>query len=233
MYSFKEFMYNNNSYNFCYNENDPSELWCIDEIVNNNEYVLDNFINNNNKIFIDIGANCGVATIILAKQNPLSIIYSYEPDKSLFNILLKNIEINNLLNIKPFNYAVTKKGINKINLTLHPNYSGGNTTYSNINNMENFFNKQIIQYEVNCTSIDEIIELNNIDYIELLKIDCEGAEYDILYDSIYLKNYIIKNIVGEFHNLKYNIVGNTGEELISYIKNYINGIFKISILNVN
>lgn len=227
-----EFTYNNLIYNFTYNPLDASELWCIDEIVKNNEYILDKFINNTNKHFIDIGANCGVATIILAKQNPFSTIYSYEPDKNLFNILIKNIELNNLKNVKPYNIAISKSGIDKLLLTLHPNYSGGNTTYSDVNTMESFFNQVITSYYVDCISIDEIITQNNINEVELLKIDCEGAEYDILYNSVSLKNNIIKNMVGEFHNLKYNKLENTGEQLILYCKNFISGIFKVSILNV-
>ena len=38
----------------------------------------------------------------------------------------------------------------------------------------------------------------------------------------------IKNMVGEFHNLKYNIVENTAENLITYCKPFIENIFKIS-----
>lgn len=227
-----EFTYNNLIYKFTYNPLDPSELWCIDEIVKNNEYILDNFSNNNNKHFVDIGANCGIATIILAKQNPLSTIYSYEPDKNLFNILVKNIELNNLKNVKPYNIAITKSGIDKLLLTLHPSYSGGNTTNSDIDSMKSFFNKEIISYYVDCISLDEIIIQNNINEVELLKIDCEGAEYDILYNSISLKNKIIKSMVGEFHNLKYNKLENTGEQLILYCKEFISDIFKVSILNV-
>ena len=104
-----------------------------------NCYILDNFVNNDNKCFIDIGANCGVATIILAKQNPLSTIYSFEPDKQLFKILQNNIKINNLTNVKAFNMAVTKDGVDSLTLCLHPAYSGGNTTYSNIDSFKSFY----------------------------------------------------------------------------------------------
>jgi FkbM family methyltransferase len=227
-----EFTYNNLIYNFAYNPLDTSEICCVGEIVSNNDYILDKFTNNNNKHFIDIGANCGVATIILAKQNPLSTIYSYEPDKNLFNILLKNIELNNLKNVKPFNIAISKSGVDKLLLTLHPNYSGGNTTYSDIDTMKSFFNQEIYSYYVDCLSLDEIIIQNNINEVELLKIDCEGAEYDILYSSVSLKNNIIKSMIGEFHNLKYNKIENTGEQLILYCKDFISNIFKVSILDI-
>ena len=223
------------NYTFEYNAQDLSELWCIDEIVKNNEYLLDQFVNNDSKCFIDIGANCGVATIILAKQNPLSIIYSFEPDKQLFKILQNNIIKNNLTNVKTFNMAVSKDGVKELTLCLHPDYSGGNTTYSDVDAFKSFFNnRNINSYTVECISLDKFIDANNITEIELLKIDCEGAEYDILYNSVFLKNKCIKNMVGEFHNLKYNtLVEHTGENLINYCKPFIQNVFKISVLNVN
>ena len=226
------FLYNNNNYNFEYNENDPSGMGCINEIVIRNEYNLENYNNHMNKTFIDIGANCGVVTIILAKQNPLSKIYSFEPDRQLFEILNNNVSINNLTNVVTFNKAVTKEGIDNLELCLHPFYSGGNTTYSNINNLNSHFHTKINTYRVDCISLDKIITDSNITEIELLKIDCEGAEYDIIYDSKLLKNKIINNMVGEFHNLKYNIINHTAEELINYCKPFINNIFQIGVLNI-
>lgn len=226
------FVYNNNNYIFNYNPNDPSELWCLDEIVINNDYLLDNFINNINKNFIDIGANCGVATIILAKQNPLSTIYSFEPDPRVYEVLKSNVTANELNNVKLFNFAVSKKN-NILELFYHPHYSGGNTTYSDSKSFNNYFNLNAESINIKTISLDEIISNNSIDSIELLKIDCEGAEYDIIYDSQEFKNNKIKNIVGEFHNLCYNNkVINRAEELIDYSKKYISGIFKINILNV-
>jgi FkbM family methyltransferase len=188
---------------------------------------LDKFINNVNKNFIDIGANCGVATIILAKQNPLSTVYSFEPDRNLFNILERNVNSNNLNNVKIFNFAVSKNNIKNIQLCKHPMYSGGNTTQSTSESMKNYYNVEIIDsYSVECVSLDNIINNNNITEVELLKIDCEGAEYDILYDSNCLRNNLIKNMVGEFHNLKYNNVDSNAENLINYCKPFIENIFK-------
>ncbi len=227
------FNYNQNNFIFYYNELDKSGLWCIDEIVRDNYYKLDLFSNIKSGHFIDIGANCGVATIILAKQNPESTIYSFEPDPNLFENLKKNVTENNLTNVKLFNYAVTKNNINSLELYFHPLYTGGNTTYSDLDAFNNYFNKETNFINVNAISLDDIIKTNNIDTIKLLKIDCEGAEYDIISDSQEFKRNKIENMVGEFHNLIYNTkVTMSAEELLTYSKKYINGICEITILNV-
>ena len=226
------FNYNNNNYIFKYNPEDRSELWCIDEIVRDNDYILHNFVDNIDKHILDIGANCGVATIILAKQNPLSKVYSFEPDPYLYEILKVNIISNNLTNVKLFNLAVSKNNMDTLQLLFHPHYSGGNTTYSDSDNFNNYFKIESKNINVKAISLDEIIYNNNIDEIELLKIDCEGAEYDIIYDSEEFKKNKIKNIVGEFHNLSYNKIKYRAEDLIDYSKKYISGIFNIRILNV-
>lgn len=89
---------------------------------------------------------------------------------------------------------------------------------------------------VKTISFDNLLKKYGVDnkIIDLLKIDCEGGEY-YLYDSEILKNNIIKNITGEFHNLKYNQKINSNwnsEDLTNYLKKYISGNFKITYLNI-
>jgi FkbM family methyltransferase len=226
------FKYNNIDY-YVVNNNDLSLDGCIREIVTNDEYLLKNFVSNEQLYILDIGANCGIATIILAKQNPNSIIYSFEPDSKVFNILKTNVELNNLKNVKLFNKAVTKKEDSKKMLMLHPECTGGNTTCASIKSLENYYNAKIQCIEVECISLDEIIETNNISTINLLKIDCEGAEYEILYNSNYFKSGIVENMVGEFHNLPYNNeVNSNTAALLHYCKPLVNGIFKITLLTL-
>lgn len=232
--SLTTFVYDNITYQFFYNPRDPSGPGCVREIVQHNEYGLTSFKNIRAGHLIDIGANCGVATIILAKQNPESTIYSYEPHLETFELLQKNIELNGLTNVKAFNMAVSNKTTKSITLTTHPHWSGGNTTYADIDTFRRHFgdNSNIITRVVPAIDLDEIISSFHIDSIHLLKIDCEGAEYDILYDSEQFKTKIVKNMVGEFHNLKYNSVDNNNEKLLEYSRNYVDGIVKITMLTI-
>lgn len=227
-----ELFYNGYSYIFEENKLDPSVKGCIKEIITNNEYNLEKFVNMNTSI-IDIGANCGICSIILAKQNPQSKIYSFEPDINVYSMLLNNIKLNNINNIIPYNQAVSDVSNKILQLNLHPYYSGGNTTCSNNNNIDNFFNFKTKSINILSKSLDDIINENNIDTIGLLKIDCEGAEYEILYNSIKFKTNIVKNLIGEFHNIEYNINSlNKPYELFDYCKKYINGFKKVVILEL-
>ena len=225
----RTFTYNLQLYTVLQNISDPSTEGCIKEIIHRNEYRLEQFINIESGTFIDIGANCGIATIILAKQNPTSVVYSFEPDINVFKVLEENIKLNNLSNVILFNKAMCRKETKTIELCLHPNYSGGNTTCAE----KTVFGKNTI---VECVSFDEIIDTYKIAKIDLLKIDCEGAEYEILYESDYLKKRIVKAIVGEFHNLSYNKkitnINYNANNLIEYCKLYIDKILPITILNI-
>jgi len=213
-------------------------LGSILEIVTRNDYKLDKFAGQKNKIFIDIGANLGIATIIMAKLNPESIVYSFEPIKNVYDMLVNNININSLTNVKTFNMGVSDRKTKSLKLSVLNNMSGASSTYANENLFKNkwselFENRANYQFNiVDCVSLDEFITTNGITEIELLKIDCEGAEFDIIYDSELFKERIIKNLVGEFHNLCYNNALNKSQELIEYCKKYIDGIVKVSILNL-
>ncbi len=58
-------------------------------------------------IFIDIGANIGIVTLIISKF--VDKVYSFEPVISSYINLCRNIEINNVKNIIPINIALSDK----------------------------------------------------------------------------------------------------------------------------
>jgi len=126
-----------------------------------------------NNVIIDLGANIGVFTIyssLLAKKEK---VYAYEPFKTHFNRLLENIKINNLHNVKAFNLAVCgSKGKRDLYIS---NISSGMHSL--------FFEGSGKKVSVECTTLKEIFDFNKIKKCDFLKIDCEGAEYEILYNT--------------------------------------------------
>jgi FkbM family methyltransferase len=226
------FDYDGNTFIYTINEDDLSGLGCIREIITENEYKLNKFKGLKNKVLFDIGANCGIATIVMAKLNPESVIYSFEPHKQTYNLLCENVRLNNLTNVKTYNVAVMSEN-KEVEMMLNNIMSGANTLVSNENNFKNvYYNTSVTN--VTAISFDNFIKDNNIDNVYLLKIDCEGGEYDILYNSEYVKNKLVSNIVGEFHDFKKYIGDgkNNGKALIDYCIKYINGFVKLSVLDL-
>jgi hypothetical protein len=70
--------------------------------------------------------------------------------------------------------------------------------------------------EISCISLKEVFAGNKIDKCDLMKMDCEGAEYEILYNAP--KNILqkIKKISMEFHNI--DDLKNNDKELISFLR---------------
>jgi len=137
--------------------------WIYHEFINF-EYKNLNF---KNRIVLDVGANSG-ATSIFFILNGANKVFAIEPMPKTYLILKKNIEINKLSElIIPLNYGIGKPG--KVN--LDENISGQG---ADINSAIKSFGKP-----VEIKSLKYIVDNYKIDKC-VLKMDCEGCEYDAL-----------------------------------------------------
>ena len=139
---------------------------------------------------IDIGANIGVYSLISAKKYK-SKVYAYEPMPQSFSLLKKNIELNKLQSKVKYHKLAVAKTNEKRRF-----YNTGSSPFNSL------YTKGKDYVEVECTTLKDIFKDNNIKTCDILKIDCEGAEYEILYntpDSILAK---IKEIRMEYHKIE-------------------------------
>jgi FkbM family methyltransferase len=230
------FRYYGHTFNFTYDPIDASGMGGISEIVRNNEYHLNKFMGEEGKVFVDIGGNMGVATIIMAKLNPNSTVYTFEPCVKSYGFLVENVRLNGLTNVKTFNLGVADSKTKSLTLTICDNMSGASSAYCAPELFNQFWhtenNRAVSSQEIQCISFDEILSNNNITDILLLKIDCEGAEYDIIYDSEQFKTGIVKNLVGEFHNLRYIKTEHHSSKLVEYCKTHVSGIVSVKELDL-
>ncbi len=136
---------------------------------------------------IDCGSNVGLSIIYFKRLFPNANITGFEPDKNLFNILKQNLNTFGYSDVELINKAVyTKNGTIKF---LASGNVGGricdeenkNTTELDTTRLQDFLNEEI----------------------DFLKIDIEGAEYDVIMDCRkQLKN--VKNLFIEYHSLEKN-----------------------------
>lgn len=141
---------------------------------------------------IDIGANIGAFSIQAGTTATKGIVYAFEPVEKNFVLLKKNIEANNLKNVKAFQAAVLDKdGKAKIFLAKT---NGSHSIYPGNKKSKDFA-------KVDSTTLKKILSENRIKKCDFLKIDCEGAEYKILFGSSPNTLKKVKKIAMEFHCL--------------------------------
>ncbi len=162
------------------------------EICGHDEYKLKNIELNDGDVIVDIGANVGIVSIYLAKRFPNVKILAYEAHPHTYSNFLKNIEANNVKNIIPHNLAVYSKDNETLNITLDTINTGSSSCFKN--------NEGQIAETISTISLDTIITDNNISSIRYLKIDCEGAEFDILEGSKLIHEIEVQDIGIEIHS---------------------------------
>ncbi len=142
------------------------------------------------KTMIDIGTNIGTFTLYAAKKTNATI-YSYEPMPKTFKTLSENIKINNFgKRIKAYNLGVAaKKGRRTLFIDSGSPF---NSMYSE--------NKKSKSISIDCTTLDDLFAKNKIKSCDLLKMDCEGAEYEIIYNAKEETLSRIKKIRMEYHH---------------------------------
>ena len=174
-----------------------TNVWLIQE------YYSENFRINDNDIIIDIGSHIGLFALFATQFCKNGKIFCYEPIKENYDLLVENISLNQISNIFTFNIAVAKES-KPIKIFLNDDESG----HSMFLQSENFV-------RVNSTSLHEILHKNSIENCNFLKIDCEGAEYEII-NSLSVDDFNkIQNIVMEYHfaESKPNLIEQLKEEI--------------------
>lgn len=150
------------------------EAWMINENFNQNLYCPKNFKIKKEDLIIDIGANMGIFSFYAAKKAKKGKIFSFEPISRNFRIFKKNIKFNKFKNINAFKLGVSGKNCKRkifINQTK---------------SMNSFFEVSpdiVKEVKINCVSLEDIFSDNKIQKCNFLKIDCEGAEYEILFEA--------------------------------------------------
>lgn len=163
------------------------ELQCIkatkDQIFKNEIYQFET--ENKQPLIIDAGANIGMAIFYWKHKYPDSKIIAFEPSKTVFQTLAKNISHNDLKDVQIFPYALSD--------TEGEAYFNSNEMISGSLVLEkNLPNK----YKVKLTKLSNYMKTHTIDF---LKIDIEGEERKVFFEiSPYLPN--VHNLFIEYHS---------------------------------
>lgn len=127
-----------------------------------------------NIVVIDIGAHYGYFSLFAAKNCAPHKIYSIEPSVSNYLVMLANLNSSKIHHIQAFNIGIS--GTTGIR-TLFQSKPQNHSTFSH------YINGMNEGTQVHCLSLKDFIDDNNVEKIDFLKIDCEGAEHEIIQNS--------------------------------------------------
>lgn len=135
-------------------------------------------------VVIDIGGHVGFFSILLGRLFPEIQIYAFEPVQENYQHFLSNLKRNRIENVTLQQLAVTQDG-RALELYVHPLNTGGGLNEQLVRQQD--FSQHRC-YQVPSIQLDEIFSRHQIAACRLLKINCEGSEYEILFHARSLPN---------------------------------------------
>jgi FkbM family methyltransferase len=121
---------------------------------------------------LDVGANLGSFCIWLAGRHGIVRGVCFEPDPSSFRLCRFNLAVNNCPQVDAIPKAVGGSE-RVIEMRVNTSRPGGNSIYSAASGHD-----EIAQVEV--IAFSECFSTTGTDVIDVLKMDCEGAEWEIV-----------------------------------------------------
>ena len=145
---------------------------------------------------IDVGAHHGESVFLFAKSFDASNIYSFEPSLENYKMLLNNVKYlikKKKINFKSYNLGL---GSREQKLFLNIPLETSSSTINSINTKSDYYKKKNMflgnknmnffdkKEEIKILTLDSVMEVENFNAVDLLKIDTEGFEYEVLLGSV-------------------------------------------------
>ncbi len=201
-------------------------------------------------IFLDIGANAGIYTILASRLvGPTGHVYAFEPSRRELTLLRQNIAMNHLENVTVIESAVSNRsGSARLAIAR----DGGLNSFADTHRPD----QQIEAWqEVETVSLDAFLKEHSIVNVDFIKMDVEGAEKlvfegaagvleschptTILFEASDYNargfGYTVKDLLDQFLDRRINlyVLGERGklEPVTGFVPAYGNRIYNFVIRN--
>jgi len=159
----------------------------VDDTENRDFWDYSNWESDNYKIILDqskkhntfINAGGWIGPFTLYASKLFENVFSLEPDNVAFDELKRNVDLNNFKNVKIFNIAFLDE--NK-STKIGSNFSNLGRSGTSIFQEKNSIN-------IDCVSLRNFFEKNEINKNAFLMLDVEGSEYLLFDDYEFFKTY--------------------------------------------
>jgi len=164
-----------------------NEIFAVAEVFAVGTYDRPNIHWSEARTILDIGANVGAATLWMARRAPNARIVAVEPSPQALELLRDNVRRNGLEN----RVTVVAGGVGRAAGITHIALDGVSVSGRTSENETGA--------EVQVYTLDDVAKVAGTNGVDVIKIDCEGAEYDAFAGASpeLLRN--VEAVVGEYH----------------------------------
>lgn len=154
------------------------------------EYETEYFVIRPGDVIIDIGAHIGTFSVWAAQKAASGHVFAFEPDPENYALLEENKHLNHLTNLHIVNSAVSEVRGQAMLFT------------SDYHNMTHSFFEEGTRDNtlVDTISLADILQEYGLERVQYLKIDAEGAEYQIILKTPASVLQRIDKIFIEYHD---------------------------------
>ncbi len=130
-----------------------------------------------NGIFIDVGANIGTFTLVAAHQARQGQVHAFEPSAHHFARLARNVELNHFSNV-----VLNQKGLydQQGEAVLFLPSRAGEMNNSGAASLYPASEARQVSESISLVRLDDYIRDKNLERVDIIKIDIEGAEIKAL-----------------------------------------------------
>jgi FkbM family methyltransferase len=168
------------------------DVWILKEVCLDRDYERVGEPVRNGWTVLDVGAGFGAFALDVAARCPASTVYAIEPSPDPYSRLVRGIELNGLRNVRPLRLAIgAHSGAARLDVSA---------TESALHHLTDEGQSDGATVEVPQRTLRGLLEDLGIERCDLLKLDCEGAEYDALLASDGRTLARIDRICLEYHD---------------------------------
>jgi FkbM family methyltransferase len=166
-------------------------------------------------VFLDIGANIGLFSVVAAKKNSSIKIHAFEPIPVNACLFEASIHLNGIKSIK-LNRCCVGNVVGKIEFSL-----ASDSAYSSIHDTGRM--PEIDKIITEITILDRYCEINDLKRVDIMKIDVEGAEKLVLdgAQNLFSKhNRKPRLVLMELYDENFKIFNTSIDEVIKVMQHY-------------
>lgn len=169
------------------------DIWVLKEAFLDREYERASTEIQDGWTIVDVGAGLGDFAIGVARAHPRCRIYAFEPFANSYSLLRRNLEMNRVQNVHAFPTAIAgRAGAIKLR--------GISSEPVEITILDGNRWGQAAADQVQTTTLQQVFAELQVFTCDFLKMDCQGAEYEILFSCDDATLSRVRHLCLEYHD---------------------------------